>query len=188
MIGATGSRRPIAAIHLADAVGWVTSIREERMTRVEKWVWKETAEVIGVLGIIVSIVFLTMELRQNNELMEADVRATVLTMMTEIWTSAVEDPSLGATAIKDRKGETLTDEEELRLNAMWTRGLFNAEYVFQDAPEMLPQLAVMWRRAYSAYGSLRRTWSGDSVGSALDGKDMYSPEFVEYMDGNVFTP
>ena len=29
------------------------------------WIWKETAEVIGVLGIIASIVFLGYEMRQN---------------------------------------------------------------------------------------------------------------------------
>jgi hypothetical protein len=41
---------------------------------IAKWVWKETAEVLGVLGIISGIVFLGYELRQNNDLVEAEVR------------------------------------------------------------------------------------------------------------------
>ncbi len=41
---------------------------------IANWVWKETAEVLGVVGIIAGILFLGFELRQNNDLLEADVR------------------------------------------------------------------------------------------------------------------
>ena len=155
---------------------------------VKKWIWRETAEVIGALGIIAGIVFLAFELRQNNQLMAAASRATAVSMTTEIWTSVIEEADLAPIFIKDRSGETLTDEEELRANALWTRGLYVTEYIFRDAPELLPQQAVLLTRAYSAYGSLRRTWSGASSGSALDGKEMFSAEFVDYMEANVFTP
>lgn len=158
------------------------------MAKVQKWVWKETAEVIGVVGIIAGIVVLAVELRQNNALMEADSRATVVAMNTQIWSTVIEEEGLAPTVLKDRRGETLTDAEEMRLNALWVRGLYNAEYAFRDAPDLFQQQIVVWQRAYAAYGSLRRTWSGDSSGSALDGKDMFDPDFVEFMESNVFAP
>lgn len=155
------------------------------MTKVEKWVWKETAEVIGVLGIIAGIVFLTLELRQNNELMAAEARALVVAQSTETWASLVEYEHIAPLLIKDRRNELLTDEEELRLNGLWLRGLTNAQYAFQETPEFFRQQVVAWSRAFAAYGSLGRTWSGESTGSALDGKDIFDPEFVEFMEANV---
>jgi len=41
---------------------------------IAKWVWKETAEVLGVVGIIAGIVFLGFELRQNNQLLVEEAR------------------------------------------------------------------------------------------------------------------
>jgi len=49
------------------------------------WVWKETAEVLGVVGIIAGIVFLGFELRQNNELMEAETRRGLLEINLGLW-------------------------------------------------------------------------------------------------------
>jgi hypothetical protein len=147
----------------------------------------QTVNTLANVGVIAGIVFLAMELQQNNELMAADTRATVISMMTEMWSTAIEEEDLGPIFIKDRNDEPLTEVETLRANANWIRALLNADYVFRDAPELFPQQVAYWKQAYSVYGSLRRLWSsGSSDGAATT--DMYSPEFVEYMTENVFTP
>ena len=77
---------------------------------IKNWVWKETAEVLGVAGIIAGIVFLGYELRQNNELMAAEARATRLSLQADLWGSLAENPGLAALLVKDRSGESLTVE------------------------------------------------------------------------------
>ncbi|HEY5622263.1 MAG TPA: hypothetical protein VIV14_00785 [Gammaproteobacteria bacterium] len=32
---------------------------------IAKWVWKETAEVLGIIGVIASMIFVGLEIRQN---------------------------------------------------------------------------------------------------------------------------
>ena len=61
---------------------------------VKKWVWKEAAEVIGVLGIIAGIVFLGSELRQNNELMAEQQRFNRLSIAIGTNELFIENPSL----------------------------------------------------------------------------------------------
>ena len=127
--------------------------------------------------------FLAFELHQNNELIEAESRATIVAMNTEIWSSAAEVPDIARMALTDRSGGELTAEEEFRLNAVWQRSLINAEYVFEESPDRFP--VEMWRRAFSAYGSLVRTWEGGGPGSALAAKDNFTQHFVEFIETNV---
>jgi len=136
--------------------------------------------------VIVGIVFLALELQQNNELMESESRATIATMNGELWATTSATPDIADFAIKDRTGAGLTPQEEIRLVAVWLRALYNAEYSFEEAPERFP--TYMWIRAYSTYGSLRRAWTGDGSPSALAGKDMYTEAFVEFMEANAFRP
>lgn len=137
-------------------------------------------------GVIVGIAFLALELHQNNELMESESRATIAGMNTEIWATTSEIPDIAEMAVKDRTGEGLTRQEEFRLNAIWVRALYNAEYTFEEVPQRFP--TEMWRRAYVTYGSLRRAWTGGGPGSALAGKDMYTEAFVEFMEASAFRP
>jgi hypothetical protein len=104
-------------------------------------------------------------------------------MNTEIWSSAAEIPDIARMALMDREGGALTAEEEFRLNAVWQRSLINAEYVFEEAPDRFP--VEMWRRAFTAYGSLMRTWEGGGPGSALAAKDSFTPGFVDFIEENI---
>ena len=150
----------------------------------KKWVWKEAAEVIGVLGIIAGIVFLALELRQNNELMMTESAATILNATTDAWRTVLETQDVPPLLIKDREGANLTPEEEIRLNALWVRALLNTEFMFERDPERFANGVESWRRAFSAYGSLRRTWAG-SGSAIMAAKDMFSPDFVEFMESEV---
>ena len=146
----------------------------------------QATNTLANVGVIVGIAFLAFELHQNNELMESESRATITEINSGLWATASEIPDIAEFALKDRTGEGLTNQEEFRLNAVWVRALYNAEYTFEEVPDRFP--VEMWRRAFSAYGSLQRTWNGGGPGSAMAGKDMYSAAFVEFMDANPFRP
>jgi hypothetical protein len=148
----------------------------------------QSVAILANVGVIASIVLLSLELRQNNELMSVQARATVVSLQTEVWRPTLEQPDVAPMLLKDRRGEALSDEEELRLSALWVRTLFNIEFAFQETPEQRPQLIAVWRRAFAAYGSLRRTWNGVDAGAASASKNMFSPEFIEFIDSNVIGP
>ena len=157
------------------------------MKRVTKptWVWRETAEVLGVVGIIAGIVFLGFELRQNNELMAADARFNQLSIRTDIWAVLADSPELVAYLVKDRNGETLTSEEELRLNSFWMRTLLNLEWQYVELPENIDSWTAGHRRNYESYGSLRRTWEGGGAGSRAAGRHNFNPGFVEFYEQTI---
>ena len=141
------------------------------------------SDLISAIAVIVTLIYLAIQIHQNNALMAAELRATIVTLNTGLWTTVVEEPDVAQIAIKDRSGGQLTTEEEFRLNAVWVRALYNAEYTFEESPETFR--AEQWQRAFRTYGTLRRAWSGGGPGSVLAGKDLYSTRFVEFMETKV---
>ena len=83
----------------------------------------QSVSLLANLGVILGIVFLAVELRQNNALLAAESRATIVALNTEIWAKVIDTPDVAGLAVKDRSGESLTNAEELRLNALWVRSL-----------------------------------------------------------------
>ena len=150
----------------------------------KKWVWRETAEVIGVLGIIAGMAFLGFELRQNNELMAADARRGLLEIQLETWGQVTDSPGLATLLVKDRTGENLTADEELRLNAFWMRVVSALSWVHQENLD-LDTLIPPHRRNFAAYATYRRAWEGDRTGSQGAGKDNFDPAFVEFFEQNI---
>jgi hypothetical protein len=151
---------------------------------IAKWVWKETAEVLGVVGIIAGIVFLGFELRQNNELMAAEARRAVLEISLDIWGQITDSPDLAAMLVNDRSGQALTMDEELRLSAFWMKTLSAIYWIHQENLDLEPFIGAH-RRNFAAYGSYRRTWEGDRTGSQSAGKDNFDPAFVQFFEQNI---
>lgn len=144
----------------------------------------QTISVLANLGVIAGIFFLVLELRQNNELMAADARFNQVVLIQQAWTTIAEDPGIVAILVKDRNGGALTEEEEFRLNAFWMRALLRLQWQYRELPDSTEWIAGQ-RRNYLSYGSLRRTWEGNSGGSRSAGKDNFEPAFVEFFEQNV---
>ncbi len=77
----------------------------------------QTITILANVGVIAGIVFLGMELRQNNELMAADARFNLLSARTESFTIQAVESDLAAILIKDRNREPLTEVEDFRIQA-----------------------------------------------------------------------
>ena len=80
--------------------------------RLEKWIWKETAEVLGVIGIIAGMVFLGFEMRQNTLAIRATAiqTAAVLTRENMYWVAG--DPELSRIAVLSMNSSSELDPVE----------------------------------------------------------------------------
>ena len=144
----------------------------------------QTLSILANAGVIAGIVFLGLELRQNNELMAAEARRGQLSIQMETWGQVVENPDLIPLLVKDRNGEKLTVEEEFLLNSFWMRNLSAFQWAHEEQLGV-DQWVLLNRSNFEAYGSLRRTWQGNSDGARSDGKDNFYPEFIDFFEQNV---
>ena len=92
---------------------------------IKSWIWKETAEVIGVLGIIAGIVFLGFELRQNNDFLASQARYNLRVQRMHAL-AAVDSPYVMGALLKYGSGANATPDEiaisrtlAVRLIGLW---------------------------------------------------------------------
>ena len=58
------------------------------------WIWKETAEVIGVLGVIASLIFVALEIRQNTDAIRSATVQDISRWSYDASMAALEYPEL----------------------------------------------------------------------------------------------
>jgi hypothetical protein len=78
-------------------------------------IWRETAEVIGVLGVVGSVIFVALEIRQNTDAVRS---ATIQAISEQSFDSnfrLAENPDLLALMLKADNQEPLTDSERFQL-------------------------------------------------------------------------
>ena len=148
---------------------------------------QQVISTVANIGVIASIVFLGFELRQNNELIATEVRATYANMDQTGWSYIIENPNLIAALIKDRNGEKLTDVDQFRLSALWMQGFAQYQFRYLEDPDSTNWVTGQ-RRLWKSYPSLRHTWQGDTPGARESGKDNFDPRFVQFYDENIANP
>lgn len=144
----------------------------------------ETLHLLANLGVIAGIFFLAVELKQNNELLEMEARATLTEHLQDGWYQLSSDPGLAELFIKDRTGQELSEVEELRLNAYWMGMLMRREWQFKHFPDAESGVAGL-QRLFSSYASLRRVWTGSKSASRSAGKDNFSADFVRFVEAEI---
>jgi len=139
----------------------------------------QTINTLANLGVIAGIVFLAVELHQNNELMEA--QATRLMMENragglERW---AEDPELMSLRLKAVNGEPLKQDEQWRIISDFAALISRWEWDYQQLQsarvEYIPIEA--YRDIFSRWPYMRQLWS--------DQRRKFSPDFVKFIDENV---
>lgn len=142
----------------------------------------QTLNTLANAGVIAGIVFLVVELNQNNEFLELEANATQLQVFLDGWEQLAGDTDLVALMVKDRNEQELTSAEEMQLNAFWMGYFMRREWQYGNVESRSDQQTAAFLRAYAAYGSMRRAWEGGGGGSVAAGKDNFSPEFVAYIE------
>ena len=145
-----------------------------------KWVWKETAEVLGVVGIIAGIIFLGFELRQNNELMEAEARFNRLSAVTDTWRFIADQGDLAEIWGRFDNNEAISIVEQRRIQAQIMSVFVLLEWTFREMDEDstdLNQVRIVQLRTFAGSALWNQTWE--------ERKTSFDPEFVQWMQSNV---
>ncbi len=130
------------------------------------------------VGVLIGIVLLAIELRQNNQLMEGEARRARASSVQETWTVMAENGELASLIAKDLNGEPLDQVDSLRLMALWLRTLTDLQLAYQELPEdELAPVAARYRSNFQQFPSLVTTWETN--------KKWFRQDFVTWMDDNT---
>jgi hypothetical protein len=134
------------------------------------------------VGVIAGIVFLAFELRQNNELMEAEARFNRVTVSTEAYNITSTNGELAEIRVKAKNNESLTEVEHYRFESSEMRMLINMEWIFRELPVDSPERKYAERIMMSAMShKLRRQ-------IFLDRVDQFDASFVSWVEDNFLAP
>ncbi len=135
--------------------------------------------VLANLGVIAGIVFLAIEIRQNNELLRAGARESQVESRAGSLERWAEDGEMMQLRLKASEGAQLTTAEEWRVafdfSSIMTRFEHDYELYRNGRIEYVP--IPGWRRTFDRWPYMRSLWRQRT--------DSYSPEFVEWMEENV---
>ena len=105
------------------------------MDSVNKWL-----TLMANLGVIAGIVFLVVEIRQNNVQLAAQARNSMFEARSEYDRDTISNNGgIAEIEQKETRGETLTDTETRRLQSRRFLRLRTFEFMFQENPEAVLQ-------------------------------------------------
>ena len=138
----------------------------------------QTVTILANLGVIAGILFLAVEIGQNNELMAEEAERARAESIRESMVLIADNGELAAIMLKELEGEELSDLETLRLSQYWMRGVIGYQMSFQQLPrEDLAAMANLFRRQFETKPSFRAGWA--------EYRDALEPDFVQWMEESV---
>jgi hypothetical protein len=134
------------------------------------------------VAVIAGIVFLGFELRQNNELMEAEARFNRVAVSTEAYNIISTNRELAEILVKANNNDPLTEVEHYRFVQAQMRFLTNMEWMFREMPVDSPERGYAERLLIQFMShNLRRQ-------IFLDRVDRFDPSFVSWIEDDVLAP
>lgn len=138
----------------------------------------QAISIFANVGVIAGIVFLGIELRQNNELSRAEAQRARAAIVSENFRSVTENPEIASVLLRDSQGDSLTDLELFQARSFWLSTLTTAELIYaQSIPSELPRTVQRLRRFSSTYPEYRKVWS--------EREGEFDEAFVAWMNENV---
>lgn len=143
---------------------------------------RDIVEIVGLVAIVASLVFVALETRQNTDALYADSRRAVMDAAFQELLVQFENPDIALTIISDK---ALTPEEQIRLDAFLTATLIAREYSWLqyqsgiiDQLQWDTQLAVI-RTIFDAERN-RRWWR-------YQGRNYFGDDYVVFIDNELVT-
>ena len=123
----------------------------------------QTINTLANVGVIAGIVFLGLELEQNNALMESEARRNRSAFVEGANLMLAGDDELAALVLRDSQGETLSELESFRLSRYWFAGLTNLQIGYVElSSEELELQAGRWQRLFERNPGLRQSWTREA--------------------------
>lgn len=139
----------------------------------------QAISILANIGVIAGIVFLSLELNQNNRLLASETSIAHMTFRVNVNQRYADDRELMELRVKANGNEELSEVEELRLiqdaRSVFAYWEWQVESYQKGDLKQLPVSSM--KGALTQYAHLRNAWQIS--------KDLYTPEFVAFMDSNV---
>lgn len=135
--------------------------------------------IVANLGVIAGIVFLAIEIRQNNSQLAAQTQNTLFELRADIQRDFINNVGgIAEMVMKEQRGEPLTDLERVRLGSRKRHMIRTFEYMYRTDPDglslQLNFFAFMFRD-----NNLNEAWLTGLTAETWD------PEFVNFMQEDV---
>jgi len=144
----------------------------------------QTIGVLANLGVIAGIIFLGVELRQNNILMEAEARLSQYENARQFAVNLSVTPSLAEVLAKVSQGEELTEAEDIQVYGLGLSVLRAFQFNFREWRERpsgqididAEGMRVLFHANRLDY-NLAKTWQF--------ARTQFDPDFVEFFEESV---
>ena len=141
----------------------------------------QTVSVLANVGVIAGIVFLAIELRQNNDLLRSEARAARTDSRQGNYELIIENPDLRRAIAKTQAGDQLTVEESMLIRSYFGHAYTGWQYSWGEYQEGLVDLDSIpvggWRTQIRNFPGAMDYW--------LDQRSTFRPDFVQWMEENV---
>ena len=141
----------------------------------------QTIQIIANVGVIAGIVFLGVEIQQNNELLGAQARADRRNIAREANLRHLNNADLRRAMLKAQEAEELSKDEMFLLDLEHSAALTDWQYIYQEYQlgfldeDALP--IVGWRSIFERTPRMQELWAAE--------KRSFPPAFVEWMEQNI---
>jgi len=166
------------------------------MKKIDWSKWSAIAEILSAIAIVITLLYLAVQTRylavqteQNNDLLTAQARLTMLENRSEFSLLAIESPEFADLIARNMAGDDLSASDEIRINQIMIRVMVNWEYEFREYAEGrleerdLPIEA--WRNWVHGRGSLSLPPFDDEWDRL---KGVLDDSFIEFMEQSVIQP
>jgi hypothetical protein len=148
------------------------------------WIWKESAEFLGVLGVVGSLIFVAFEIRQNNDALNLQARLERENVIRQGLRGRVDPSDVARAAARAIDGEVLGSEEILvldDLNRAILTDWWRAYRQVQDGVIDVDTLPIGgWRGIFhSGYPRINPSWDQFQLTHSRD------TEFIQWFEDNV---
>jgi hypothetical protein len=82
--------------------------------------WKTYAEILGIAGVVGSLIFVAVEIQQNTNAVRSATIQAIAALSAESSLRLTENPELRAARLACDKGEKLTEDQKLLVEASYT--------------------------------------------------------------------
>ena len=141
----------------------------------------QTTAILANVGVIVGLVLLTIELRQNNALLELQSRTSLTERQVSVLDLAVQKPDVIAALYEER--ESLTEQELELIRIVGLRILRGWEQEYDGVRRGLLLESEQLLRWRAIYNRPRLNWGTPEAWEAY--KPGFAPEFIQFMEENV---
>ena len=119
--------------------------------------WQTTIEGIGITAVVISLLLVVMEIRQNNELMEAEARYNRLQVALQANYLIAESTNFSLAQLLLKPTSELDVEENLVRTLMGDNTFRINEWSFRELPRNELPLEA-WRQIMVSYPGAREVW------------------------------